>query len=169
MRHTSGTSTEPGTRPDPASSEQGEFLYEAFYAGAFGGSVVALLFLVPDAVAGHALLTPSRMGMALFTERAPGTVMNVHLNMVALYSIAHFGAFFLFGAIGSKIHDAIESWPVVAAVLFATMSVAFLIASLTLLDGVGGLVGWHWILLANLAAAITMAAFITRARRNAEA
>jgi hypothetical protein len=37
-----------------------DFLYETFYGGAIGGSILALFFLAVDTLAGQPLFTPSR-------------------------------------------------------------------------------------------------------------
>ena len=43
----------------------GEYFLEAVYAGIFGGSAVAIFFLVTDILAGQPLFTPSLLGSVL--------------------------------------------------------------------------------------------------------
>lgn len=160
-----GTTAERSATEDPAGGPTGQFLYETFYGGALGGSVIALLFLVLDTAMGRPLFTPSVIGTALFTDVVPTPMTDVRHDMVALYSVAHFGTFLLLGAAASKLYGRLQqSVAMTVGAIFVLLTVAFLLGSATILEGVGGVVGWHWVLLANVSAAIPMAIFLQRAR-----
>lgn len=159
------TSAERRTPEDPAAGPAGQFLYETFYGGALGGSAVALFFAALDTIMGRALFTPSVIGTALLTDIAPTRLTDVRLDMVALYSVVHFGAFLLLGAVVSRIYDLLgRSVGLTVAVTFTLLTLLFVAGSATILEGVGGVIGWPWVLTANLIAAIPMAIFLRRAR-----
>jgi hypothetical protein len=106
------------------------------------------------------------MGTALFTETSPTAVSAVRVDMVALYSVVHFGSFLLFGAAASKL----RTWVAAAGLgpfalvgpVFVLLTAAFAAGGLLPLAGVGSAIGWHWVLAANLATAVAMTAFLAR-------
>ena len=84
MTHTAvGTRQDPRAAPprDHAAGPTADFLFDTFYGGAIGGSILALFFLVVDVVGGHALFTPSLLGTALFAD-APVTA-TTEIGLVA--------------------------------------------------------------------------------------
>jgi hypothetical protein len=150
---------------DPAAGAAGQFAYEAVYAGALGGTVIALFFLVLDSLVGRPLATASLMGTALFTELPPDPTAEIRHDMVALYSVVHFGVFFLLGALASTLYDLLGGAVVTVIVaIFALLTGVFALASVTVLEGAGSAIGWHWVVLVNLATAVAMGRFIGRAR-----
>ena len=144
-------------------SRANDLAYGAFYGGALGGTVIALFFLIVDVLRGQALYTPSMLGTALFTDTI---VPGVRLDMVALFSIVHFAAFFLLGGIASWLHLTWE--PLrgrvlpLAAVIFALLTVSLFGADWLFLDGVAVGLGIAEVLLANVLTAAAMAAFFGR-------
>jgi hypothetical protein len=150
--------------PDPAATPRGDFAYETFFGAAIGGAVIALFFLLIDALAGQVFFTPSLMGTALISEVPVSAETPVRLDMVALYSVVHFGVFFILGALASKLRGPALSLggPVVlAGALFLLMTGGFWMAAGTILQrGAASAIGWHWVLAANLLTAIAMTAFV---------
>ena len=146
-------------RPSRAS----DLAYGAFYGGALGGSVIALYFLIADAILGQALYTPSLLGTALFLDT---TTTVVRTDMVALFSIVHFVAFFALGGVASWLH---LTWKPLrhrmaslGVVLFVLLTGALFLGDWLVMDGVVRALGVFEVLLANAITATAMAAFITR-------
>jgi hypothetical protein len=145
-------------------TRKADLAYGAFYGGAVGGSVIALFFLIVDAIRGQALYTPSMLGTALFTDTV---VPGVRLDMVALFSIVHFATFFAVGALASWLH---LTWKPLrnrfvglGVVIFTILTALLFLANWLVLDGVASALGILEVLLANAITAAAMAAFIGRA------
>lgn len=150
-------------REDQTSGGTAQFLYETFYGGAIGGSAIALLFLVLDSLAGRPLFTPSAIGTALFIGTAPDVTTEIRLDMVAYYSVVHFGAFLLLGGVVSKMcrwTGLSRSSPVsVTALVFVLLSAAFFGAAGLAMPGIGSTIGIVRVLIANAVTAVAMATF----------
>ena len=145
-------------------SRANDLAYGAFYGGALGGSVIAMFFLIMDALRGQALYTPSMMGTALFLDTI---VPGVRIDMVALFSIVHFAAFFALGGVASWLHLTRESVRgravVLGATIFGLLTAALFLGNWLLMDGVVAAIGVVEVLIANALTAVAMAAFITKA------
>lgn len=73
-------------------------LWDGFMAGAVGGLIVALWFLVGDIMAGDPLHTPMLFATAmLHGPAAAAGEVEFQAQMVALYSVVHLALFFLLG------------------------------------------------------------------------
>jgi hypothetical protein len=159
-----------GTAGTPRASRVADLAYSSFYSGALGGSAIALLFLILDAVRGEALFTPSLLGTALFTGADAATVATVRLDMVAYFSAVHFAAFFTLGGIASRLYvdtDALRGRVGrLAVVIFVLMTGALFAADLLLMSGAVSRVGIVPVLVANAVTAGVMASFIGRALAN---
>jgi hypothetical protein len=70
---------------------------EGTYAGAIGGTVVAVWFLILDLLQGHPLRTPSVLGQVLLFGRNTPDLAAVDFGAVIAYTAVHFGAFLLLG------------------------------------------------------------------------
>jgi hypothetical protein len=156
---------------EPASVSQTvpDLIYDAFYSGAIGGSVVALFFLLVDVLNGQPLFTPSLMGSVLFAGVSAEAVTEVRLDRVAWYSVVHFGAF---GALGLGIAFLVREVELhsrhpalLFALLFGVFEVGFLLAAWLLLPGVVARLGAPMVGLANLLAAGAMALFLLATHR----
>lgn len=145
-------------------SRANDLAYGAFYGGALGGTVIAIFFLIVDAIQGQALYTPSMLGTALFLDTV---VPGVRLDMVAFFSIVHFAAFFALGGVASWLHLTWEPlrdrMVAIGVVLFVLLTGALFLGDWLFLDGVATALGIFEVLLANALTAAAMAAFITRA------
>lgn len=147
-----------------------EFLLEALYAGAIGGSVVALFFLAVDLVNGQPLFSVSLMGSVIFQGAAVQDVTEVQLRAVVYYSILHIVAFTALGGMISLLVHEIElhsRHPVVLlVVLFAMLEAAFfLVAPLVMPGDLIASLGIVRIGIANLLAAASLALFFMLTHR----
>ncbi len=145
-----------------------DMLYEAFYTGGVGGSVVALTFLLLDGVADHLFYTPSLVGQMLFTGASPSSVTSVSLKAVAYYTPVHFAAFFLVGLIAAILARTMERrehrpfW--VMIVLFCIMEGGYLFVTHFFLHGLGAALGFSRVAGVNFLAAVGMVGFLHYAR-----
>jgi hypothetical protein len=142
-----------------------DFVYEAFYSGAIGGSVVALFFLVVDSIQGEPFFTPSLMGQVLFEGSPAGEIVDLRLDMVALYSAVHFATFGLLGCAVALAVREVELHarnPVgVLLGLFVIVEWAFFVTAWVFLPGVMAVLGPFRVALANLLAASGIVLFLT--------
>lgn len=138
-----------------------DFVFEAFYSGAVGGSIVALFFLVLDALRGHVLYTPSLLGSVLLGGTPPDAAADIRLDMVAYYSALHFAAFGLVGASVTLLMHAVGAYsrhPVRASLaLFLFLEVVS--------AGFAAVLGALPVAAANLLAAVGMVTFFAWSRR----
>jgi hypothetical protein len=146
-----------------------DLVFESFYSGAIGGSVVALFFLAVDAWQGRPLFTPSLMGSVLFTGDSAASLSDVRLDMVAYYSVVHFA---VFGAIGTGLTLLVHQVEVRSRQpwlgllgLFAALELGFFAAAALLMPGIVVQLGVVPIGAANLLAAGSMGLFLLAARR----
>lgn len=96
---TATTATGAAPRSADDSDDLSTILLDGFMAGAVGGLIVALWFLVTDTVAGHPLHTPMLFYTAMF--EGPAAVaegVEFHAGPVAIYSLIHLGVYFLLGS-----------------------------------------------------------------------
>ncbi|MDJ0850569.1 MAG: hypothetical protein QNK04_19525 [Myxococcota bacterium] len=151
------------------SKTRADLIYESFYSGAVGGSVVALFFLVIDALQGEPLFTPSLMGMVLFSGESAESVVGVHLDMVAWYSLVHFAIFGLLGTGMTLLVHAVGTHfrhPLLVLLLaFGVFEAAFVLVSAVALPGVMGRLGALPIAAANLLAAGAMGTYLLHEHR----
>ena len=75
----------------------GDYFLEAVYAGIFGGSAVAIFFLLVDILNGQPLFTPSLLGSVLVLGADATDVAAVRLDAVFYFSIIHVTAFTALG------------------------------------------------------------------------
>ena len=142
----------------------GDLLYDAFFGAAVGGSAIAVFFLVADLVAWRPLFTPSLIGTVLLTGAEAAAVTEIRLDMVAYFSVVHFGAFLALGAVVSLMCRwtglSKTSPRTVVAVVFSLLTVGFFLVGRLLMPGIGAVVGVRAILAANLLTAVSMAVFL---------
>jgi len=142
-----------------------DVLGDGFYAGATGAAVVALFFLVADAVQRDPFYTPSLVGSVLFKGAAPGPGVPVDLAMVALFSIVHGGAFVLFGTaydwVLSRLRET-PDLPLIAISCFILLEMGVVATAAVVAPGLAEVVGYGYIGAANALAAIGMAVWLKR-------
>jgi hypothetical protein len=141
----------------------GEYFLEAVYAGIFGGSAVAIFFLVSDILSGQPLFTPSLLGSVLVLGADATDAVAVRLDAVLYFSIIHIAAFTALGALVSFVVHEVELYSkhpvIVLFVFFGIIEVSFFVIAPLALPGVVNVLGIARIAGANLFAAIALAAF----------
>lgn len=146
-----------------APTTRGEYLLEAFYAGIFGGSAVALFFLVSDTLAGRPFFTPSLLGSVLFLGAEASDVASVRFDAIVYFSVVHIIAFTALGALLSFVVHEVELHSkhpaLVMLVLFGIIEAGFFVVAPVLLPGVIDVLGMISIATANLLAALVLALF----------
>lgn len=144
-----------------------DLAYDSFYSAAIGGSVVALFFLALDSLRGDPLFTPSLLGSVIVGGMDAQSVSTVRLDMVAYYSILHFGVFGLLGFGLSLLLDRLDvaaQRPSVSGSLCALVIVVVGTAGLLLVAPAAvGRIGLGWVLLANALTGAAMGVFLARA------
>jgi len=141
-----------------------DFIFDAFYAGAIGGSVVAIFFLVVDLINGQAFFTPSLMGTVLFTGVAAESVTSVQLDMVTYYTLVHFLTFGILGAASSIAVHEVEMHAhhpyLVLAVLLVVFEMGFILMASIFMYGIIQVIGVLPITIANILAAGSIGGFL---------
>jgi hypothetical protein len=153
-----------------------DFIFDSVIGGVYGGSAVALFFVIVDFMDGKMLFTPALMGSVLFQGVAAEDVVKVNLEAVAYYSIVHAVAFLALGAAITWLVHEVELHSrhpsVILVVIFAITEVAFLAGASFALPGVIARVGIIQIGFANLLAAGAIGGFFVWShqpgRRSAE-
>jgi hypothetical protein len=144
-------------------------LYDAFFSGGIGGSVVVLYFLVVDVLNGQPLYTPSLMGSVLFEGASAEAVSGVRLQMVAYYSLVHFASFSALGALLAFLVHEVElhsRHPALVVLLsFLIIECAFACSAALFLPGVIEHLGALHIAAANLLTAGSIALFLLGSHR----
>lgn len=148
------------THPRTAPSD---VLYAAAYAGAIGGSAIALFFLVIDLARGAPLATPSLLGSAIVTGAAPSGQVPVRIDLVAMVSVLHLVAFGAVGAVFAlvvgRVADLVHRPVVLGAGIFATLTAGIVTVDLLFLNGIVTALNPVAIVLGNAVAAACMAVF----------
>ena len=137
---------------------------EGIVAGVIGASIVALLFLVIDIIAGHAFYTPETLGRAVLSVLGPPFDDSTFV-VVAVYTVFHFASFIIVGMIAVAIVHAGEREPTVLAgalILFVATEIGFYGFTALLAESPLGGLAWYQIGLANLLAAIGMGLYLWR-------
>ncbi|HIM02339.1 MAG TPA: hypothetical protein EYG46_15265 [Myxococcales bacterium] len=137
-------------------------MLESLYAGVFGGSAVALLFLLVDTMDGRPLYTPTLLGSVLFFGIDPKDV-TVRLDAVALFSVLHITVFTLLGALISLVVRKVELQSrhpaLLLLLLFAVIEATFFVVAPLAMPGVIQSLGIARVGVANLMAAAALTAF----------
>jgi hypothetical protein len=133
--------------------------------GILGGLVVAVWFLVLDAIAGHPFQTPSLLGqVVIFGDRTPDPT-RISFGAIVLYTAFHFIVFALLGmGLVALVHWGIEN-PVVRYALlplFLVFELMFYGLLGVLAEGTRELFPFWAVVTANTLAAACMAAFLWR-------
>ncbi len=162
-----GRASAPRAAQEPIPGPTANLLYEAFYGGAFGGTVVAVFFLIVDFFRGQPLFTPSLVGTALFTGADPHTITVVRYDMVAYFTIVHFAAFGLLGAFVSRLSHRFrlidQHLLVMAGAVFLVLTAAILVGDVLFMPGIVAAMGITPVLAGNAITGVVMAAFMQSA------
>lgn len=132
-------------------------------AGLVGGAVIAVWFLVFDAARGQPLATPALLAAALLHgAREPVILTNTAWLLVAEYTVVHFLAFALIGAVGALLIDASEQHPELFGPLFIftiAFEVFFIMLLMVLGPAAAATLPWWKVIIGNLMATGAMLAF----------
>lgn len=144
-------------------------LYEGVLAGSIGALVIAVWFLVIDAIAGHPFFTPATLGHGLLTGLGFGPESYGPTIEVLAYTVFHFAAFMLVGVVASAIVYLARQQPSILfafILLFAVTEVGIytLVGMLHVASPLGRL-AWLQIMIGNIIAALAMGTFFLRRHR----
>jgi len=141
---------------------------EGAIAGVIGALVVALWFVICDAIAGQLFRTPGLMGAAIFQGVFNPAHVVITPPLVLGYTALHFFAFVMFGiatAILLKAADVEPVFALAAIVLLACFEV-FFVGALAIFDGAAlQALGFWKILAGNIMAILAMIFYFARQHR----
>lgn len=146
-----------------------DVLHDTFYGGGIGGSIVALLFLLIDALEGQPLFTPTLVASVLFLGIPAEQVQEVRLDMVAIYTVVHFaacGACAFVVALAIRRAERGSVHPVLLLLgAFLLLELGLFFGTTWLAPGVIERVGLGRITVVNLLASMGVAAFLLAEHR----
>lgn len=150
-------------------SRKGDFLFDAFFSGGIGGTVVALALLGLDSIRGEPFRTPNLLGTVLFTDLSASEASTIRFDLVTWATVAHFVAFGLLGVAISVVVSRVEllrtNLLALTVVLLLTMEIGIRVVSAVLAPDLVTALGAGRILAANLAASLAMAGILVHAHR----
>jgi hypothetical protein len=138
-------------------------LTDGLYAGVIGATIVAVWFLIIDALAGRPFHTPTLLGTLLIRGTGALGQATVDPAMVAAYTAVHVVVFVVFGVIASYLVTLFDRYPaagIVLVFLFAFFEVGFFVMSAALGGELLGRLGPWAVGIANLLSAAGMAAYL---------
>lgn len=152
---------------DTSTNDQSNFLYAACYAGFVGSGVLAVFFLLRDALIGAPLLTPSIFGAAIFGGGVPVAEPAIRIDWVALVSMVHVALFTAVGApFAYLIHrlPQLRESPIAQTVgLFAVLGIGIVALDALMAPGLVLAIGAVSIAIGNALTAAAMTLFYGRA------
>ncbi|OLC12146.1 MAG: hypothetical protein AUH29_17315 [Candidatus Rokubacteria bacterium 13_1_40CM_69_27] len=161
--------TQPGATTTVATTsaapDTARLYQEGIIAGIIGAATVALWFLVIDVINGRPLYTPTVLGTALFRRGAGlGSLetLPVSMEMVLMFTWVHGLAFAAIGGVVSRLLGMAERNPNIGfgiLLLFVVFEFGFTIAAMLFAAPILKVLTWPSVLVANLLAAATMAAY----------
>lgn len=140
-------------------------LMEGGVAGLIGAAVVAVWFLIFDAVSGQPFFTPSALGSALFLGVTELDAVSIHMGAVVGYSAVHLAAFAVMGVVASAVLTQAEEVPPLllgAVLLFVAFEAAFMGFIAIGAEFLLGPLAWTSIAFANVLAAGGMGYYLWR-------
>jgi hypothetical protein len=142
---------------------------EGIVAGLFGGAVVAVWFLLYDAVRLRPLHTPALLGAAILQGLRDPALLIPRLDVVVGYSVFHFAVFGLFGIVVATCLYAAEREPRILLglfILFLCFQV-FFFGFLQALDvHLAGALPWWNVAIGNLLASVAMVTYFFLSHRS---
>ena len=137
-------------------------------AGFIGATAVAAWFLIVDTIAGRPFFTPSLLGHSLISafDRSQVSAGDSEPLTILVYTLFHYGAFFIVGIIVTLMVQLAESQPSILGgffILFIAFELGFqgLVAMLQHTTALGAL-AWYQIMLGNIIASLAMGTYIWR-------
>ncbi len=136
---------------------------EGILAGIIGATVVAIWFLIVDAIAGNVLFAPAALGSAIFFGATSPAQVTVDFTTVAGYTLIHYLAFIGVGLIAAAVvRGAEDSPPLVLglALLFVVAETLFIGLVAIAANWILGSFAWWAIVVGNVLAALAMGAYL---------
>jgi hypothetical protein len=137
-------------------------LIDGVVAGLIGGAVIALWFFIFDAARGEPLKTPMILSSALLHGAVQPTLGSAAWTLVAEYTVAHFIAFAIIGAVAAMLMAAAEEHSELFGTLFLfTIGFEVFFIALVMLMGPAAqaAVSWWKGMIGNLMATAAMLAY----------
>lgn len=153
----------------PGATKKGDFIFDSFFTGGIGGTVVAVVLLALDLIRGEPFYAPNVLGAILFTDTPVTQAAEVQLNLVVYATMFHYAGFVILGIGASALMVYVKAFrtraPLLILVLLVMLEVGVRILSATLTPGLVEAVGPGRVLIANAAAAAAMGGFLIHAHR----
>lgn len=143
-----------------------EIVRAGLITGLLGGAVVAVWFLIIDALRGQVFYTPAALGSAVFYGVSTPADVVIRPSVVLGYTLVHFAAFVLAGLVAARLMDEAEKHPPVilgVALFFTTLEVLSLGVLSAMAAWLFETVPWWSPIVANLLAGAAMAAYLWQA------
>ncbi|MGD8873350.1 MAG: hypothetical protein PVJ80_17365 [Gemmatimonadota bacterium] len=142
-----------------STTPRSDTLWGAAVSGAYASAATALLFLVIDSVRGEPLQTASTLGSVVLLGQEPSSPGPFRVDMVALYSLIHLGAFVLIGAAATRAYqtwDRLRTPVALALLLTIALTGGVALVDALFFPGIIWAIGPWAMLGGNVAAAVTM-------------
>jgi len=139
---------------------------EGIVAGAIGATIVAVWFLVVDAIQGTILFTPAALGSAFFFGATSPAQVAVDFTTVAGYTLVHYVAFVRVGLVAAAVVRGSEDSPPLVlglALLFVVAETLFIGLVAIAANWILGAFAWWAIIVGNVLAALGMGAYLWKA------
>lgn len=136
---------------------------EGLVAGLLGAVVVALWFLIFDAMAGRVFFTPAALGSALLYGARGVAEVQVTVATVVLYTLIHIAAFLLIGMVAAALAVEAERQPPLLlglVLFFAAFEALFIGVTAIFASWILDTLGWWNIAVGNLLAAVAIGAYL---------
>jgi len=142
-----------------------EVIADGVVGGALAGLVVALWFLVVDAVAGRPFHTPALLASVVVRQEMTGPTF----RLVAAYTVVHFGVFALLGVAMAAAITALQAPPrLLLGVIFGLVAQELVFYAGLMLSGASrvAVVPWPHVVAANVLSGFALMAYLRRAVRD---
>ena len=138
---------------------------ESIISGLIGASVIALWFLILDAIRGQLFFTPAALGSVLFLGAHTAAGVQITFGIVFGYSILHLTAFLVAGFLAATLFNEAERHPPVLlgiVLLFVTFEVFFFGLLVIVANWLTDVLSAWTVITANILAAIGMGVYLLR-------
>ena len=140
-------------------------LREGFIAGCIGAAIVAVWFLVIDAINGRPFFTPAMLGSAVFWGAHDPTGVVIEYSRIIGYTMIHVSAFVVVGCVAAALAAEVEVAPstlFLVVVGFCFFEVGFYILVALLAKPLLGYLAWWNVAIGNCLAALAMGYYLWR-------
>ncbi len=133
--------------------------------GLIGATVLAVWFLIVDAIAGNVLYTPAALGSAFFFGATTPAQITIDFTTVAGYTLIHYAAFLVLGVVAAAVVRGSEDSPplllglVMLFIVAETLFVGFVTIAA---NWILGALAWWAVALGNILASIGMGLYLWR-------